>query len=254
MSGHSKLTAFLASLLMLVAIAGAPVKASTLVADLSLDEVAITTDFNGESLLLFGAVSAESESDIVVIFTGPPVPLASRRKELVSGIWMNRQTVVWQNAPSFYHIFSNRALDEVLSAEQQKNLRIGAENLGLRTRDLRLNAEEMAVWRGALARNMTARGLWQVMDENVSIIRGALFRTPVELPANIVPGDYEVRVLHVQDDKLIAEDTTYISVAKTGIGAMIYSFAHDYSIFYGFFAVCFAVFAGWLAAAAFRKR
>ena len=231
-----------------------PATASTLVADLSLDEVAITTDFNGESLLLFGAVSAGTESDIVVIFKGPPAKLASRKKELVSGIWMNRKTVVWQNAPSFYHIFSNRALDEVLSADQQKLLRIGADNLGLRTGDVRLNPADLRVWRGALARNMTARGLWQVNDGQVSIIRGALFRTPVELPANIVPGDYEVRVLHVQDNQLIAEDTTYISVAKTGIGAMIYALAHEYSIFYGFFAVCFAVFAGWLAAAAFRKQ
>ena len=231
-----------------------PATASTLVADLSLDEVAITTDFNGESLLLFGAVSAGTESDIVVIFKGPPAKLASRKKELVSGIWMNRKTVVWQNAPSFYHIFSNRALDEVLSADQQKLLRIGADNLGLRTGDVRLNPADLGVWRGALARNMTARGLWQVNDGQVSIIRGALFRTPVELPANIVPGDYEVRVLHVQDNQLIAEDTTYISVAKTGIGAMIYALAHEYSIFYGFFAVCFAVFAGWLAAAAFRKQ
>ena len=230
-----------------------PVQANTLVADLSLDEVAITTDFNGESLLLFGAVSAEQQSDIVVVFKGPSVPVASRRKELVSGIWMNRQTVVWQNAPSFYHIFSNRPLDEVLSAGQQKTLRIGAANLGLRTSDVRLNAEDMTVWRDALARNMTARGLWQINDEQVSIIRGALFRTPVELPANIVPGEYEVRVLHVRDDQLIAEDTTYISVAKAGVGAMIYALAHDYSIFYGVFAVCFAVFAGWLAAAAFRK-
>ena len=119
---------------------------------------------------------------------------------------------------------------------------------------MRLNPADLGVWRGALARNMTARGLWQVNDGQVSIIRGALFRTPVELPANIVPGDYEVRVLHVQDNQLIAEDTTYISVAKTGIGAMIYALAHEYSIFYGFFAVCFAVFAGWLAAAAFRKQ
>ena len=101
---------------------------------------------------------------------------------------------------------------------------------------------------------MTERGLWKLNERNVSIMRGALFRAPVYLPANIVPGEYEVRVLHVQNKQLIAEDTTYISVAKTGVGAMIYAFAHDYSIFYGFFAVCFAVFAGWLAAAAFRKQ
>lgn len=228
-------------------------RASTLVADLSLDEVAITTDFNGENLLLFGAVSAEQKSDIVVIFKGPPISVASRKKENVSGIWMNRQTVLWANAPSFYHVFSNRALDEVLTEAQQEALTVGVHHLELRTPDVSLNKAEAKNWRAALIRNMTARGLWQVNDEEVSIIRGALFRAPVTLPANIVPGEYEVRILHVRNDQLIAEDTTYISVAKKGVGAMIYDFAHDYSIFYGLFAVCFAVFAGWLAAAAFRK-
>ena len=142
----------------------------------------------------------------------------------------------------------------MLSREQLTSLQIGPEHIGLRTGNVGLTKKEAALWREALIRNMTERGLWQVNEQNVSIIRGALFRTPVNLPANIVPGEYEVRVLHVQNKQLIAEDTTYISVAKTGIGAMIYSLAYDYSIFYGFFAVCFAVFSGWLAAAAFRKQ
>jgi uncharacterized protein (TIGR02186 family) len=240
-------------LILAVCWAGA-LQATTLVADLDLDEVAITTDFNGESLLLFGAVSAGATSDIIVIFKGPSVPLASRKKEQVSGIWMNRQTIVWQNAPSFYHIFSNRALDEVLSEKQQASLGIGADHIGLRTNDADVGPEEMKLWHSALTRNMTERGLWQLNEQNVSIIRGALFRAPVDLPANIIPGEYEVRILHVQDNELIAEDITYISVAKTGIGAMIYSFAHNYSIFHGLFAVFFAVFSGWLAAAAFRKQ
>jgi len=37
------------------------------------------------------------------------------------------------------------------------------------------------------------------------------------------------------------------------VGAQIYRLAHEYSIFYGLFAVAFAVAAGWLASAAFRK-
>ena len=96
----------IALLLLLVGLI-TPLRATTLVADLDLDEVAITIDFNGESLLLFGAVSGEATSDIIVIFKGPDVQLVSRRKQQVSGIWMNMNTIVWQNAPSFYHIFSN---------------------------------------------------------------------------------------------------------------------------------------------------
>ena len=250
----SRLYNHLVTLLLFVASWAYPVQSSTLVADLDLEQVSITIDFNGESLLLFGAVSGGTESDIIVIFKGPDAPIALRKKERASGIWMNRQTIIWQNAPSFYHIFSNRTLDEVLSEEQQARLRIGAEHIGLRTSEVMLDKEKAKAWRSALTSNMTERGLWKLNERNVSIMRGALFRAPVYLPANIVPGEYEVRVLHVQNNQLVAEDTTYISVAKTGIGATIYAFAHDYSIFYGFFAVCFAVFAGWLAAAAFRKQ
>ena len=109
-----------------------------LVADLSSDEVSITTDFTGQNLLLFGAVSnvdttavAGRESDIIVILTGPTLPLSSRKKERVSGIWINTQTVQWRNAPSFYHILSSRPLTQILSDDKLKELRIGYQHLGL---------------------------------------------------------------------------------------------------------------------------
>ena len=94
-----------------------PVLANQVVADLSSDEVAITTDFNGQNLLLFGAVSntsaAAGDNDIIVILKGPEQPLASRKKERISGIWINRQTINWKNAPSFYHILSSRPIDQI---------------------------------------------------------------------------------------------------------------------------------------------
>ena len=61
----------------------APASANTLVADLSLEEVAITTDFNGETLLLFGAVGDARDGDIIVEFKGPVLKIASRKKKTV---------------------------------------------------------------------------------------------------------------------------------------------------------------------------
>lgn len=224
-----------------------------LVADLSLDEVAITTDFNGESLLLFGAVNDAMDDDIIVIFKGPVRKIASRKKEKVSGIWINRQTINWKNAPSFYHIYSTRPITQILNESAQAELSIGYRHLGITATQKNYSAPQLAVWREALSRNMTEKGLWKKHENTVTIVRGALFRTPVTLPANILPGDYDVRVLHIRDGQLLAEDKTSISVAKKGIGAFIYTIAHDYSIFYGIFAVVFAVCAGWLAAVAFRR-
>ena len=85
---------------------------------------------------------------------------------------------------------------------------------------------------------MIERGLWQRHDGGVTINRGVLFRTPVTLPANILPGDYDVRVLHIRDGQLIAEDRTSIQVAKRGAGAFIYRAAHEYSVFYGLICDC----------------
>ena len=76
------LRSFIASMvgLYLIFASIGPASANTLVADLSLEEVAITTDFNGKTLLLFGAVSDARDGDIIVEFKGPVLKIASRKK------------------------------------------------------------------------------------------------------------------------------------------------------------------------------
>ena len=243
-----------------LSVSTSPALSRQLVADLSSDEVSITTDFTGQNLLLFGAVSnvdtnavAGRQSDIIVILTGPTLPLSSRKKERVSGIWINTQTVQWRNAPSFYHILSSRPLSQILSDDKLKELRIGYQHLGLKSKKPDDTPQKIADWQESLSRNMTAQNLWRVDEQAVSIIRNALFRAPVSLPANIIPGEYEVRILDVRDGQLVAEDKREITVQKAGLGALIYRVAHEYSVFYGLFAVAFAVAAGWIASVAFRR-
>ena len=66
------------------------------------------------------------------------------------------------------------------------------------------------------------------------------FSHPVEHP---IPEGVSVKV----------EENTNIFVRKTGFEARIYSFAHNYSAFYGVFAIILAILAGYLAALSFRK-
>ena len=62
-----------------------------------------------------------------------------------------------------------------------------------------------------------------------------------------------MRVLHFRDGVAISEKTTDMNIKKAGLSALIYRFAHEYSAFYGLFAIAFAVASGWLAAVAFRR-
>ena len=58
-----------------------------LVVDLSDSEVEITADFNGSSVLMFGAL--DMPGDVIVVVRGPLQRQIVRRKSRVSGIWLN---------------------------------------------------------------------------------------------------------------------------------------------------------------------
>ncbi len=225
-----------------------------IVADLDQDQVQITTGFNGANLLLFGAMKRAAVDDIAIIVTGPQKTIAIRQKEKIAGIWINTDNVNAIGLPSFYRILSTRPLEEIASPSTLKVNRLNLENIAFRLdKESVLDPSDRAEWRQALIRNMGEKGLWRATSGEISIRNGLLFRANIELPANIIPGDYKVRVLQFRDNAVIEETESTIAVVKTGLSARVYKFAHEQSALYGIFAIIFAAASGWLAAAAFRK-
>lgn len=240
---------------LILLLLGGPVYAKgSLVADLDQKQVSITTDFNGAELLLFGALKLEDSDDIAIVVSGPPKSLAIRRKDKVAGIWINTENAKLVGIPSFYHILSTRPIEDIAPAEERARVRLGYTHIPF---DLasgsRIEEGEIADWKEALYRNMEASQLWGKEAGDVAVMEDVLFRTNVVLPANVIPGQYDVRIMHFRDGRMINEDVSKIEVAKRGLSAQIFAMAHDYAAFYGIFAIIFAVASGWLAAAAFRR-
>ena len=235
----------------------AAANSSRLVADLSKSNIAITSGFHGTDLLLFGAVDGAVGDDILVVISGPPTDIAQRRKANRAGIWINVETNIWQKVPSLYTILATSPIDKIASPETLTSLAIGTNNIGLK-----IAAETPVAGQPkptaskfitALQANMASINLWPDQTGNVTLTENALFRAEVKLPANILSGTYTVRVLQFRNGVAIGEDITNLYINKGGLSAGIYNFAHDYSALYGIFAILFAVAAGWLAAAAFRR-
>ena len=238
------------------------------VADLSEDLVEITSGYHGTELLLFGAYRGMPGDDLILEVRGPSIDLLQRRKEQKAGIWVNVETVKWMAVPSFYHLFSTRPLTEIAGSEALGDARIGADTLGLRMAQaaggnnghgagddsvIGAPVAGTAAQTEGLARNMTRMGLWGTKSNVVATQQDMLYRTALSLPSNVPPGAYVIRVLHFRDGVAINESKTDMNVRKAGLSALIYRFAHDYSLFYGLFAIAFAVASGWLAAVAFRR-
>ena len=250
--------AFILSFVLLIGMTSlASANSGRLVADLSKSNIAITSGFHGTDLLLFGAVDGAVGDDILVVISGPPTDIAQRRKANRAGIWINVETNIWQKVPSLYIILATSPIDKIASRETLTSLAIGTNNIGLEIAaetpipgQSKPTANEFIA---ALQANMANIDLWPRQTGNVTLTKNVLFRAEVKLPANILSGTYDVRVLQFRNGVAISEDITNLYINKGGLSAGIYNFAHNYPALYGIFAILFAVTAGWLAAVAFRR-
>ncbi|MDC0458049.1 TIGR02186 family protein [Alphaproteobacteria bacterium] len=223
-----------------------------IVADLSQENVEISTDFLGAKILLFGAYEGRKGDDIIVVVTGPKGLVTIQKKEKVLGVWVNTKKVNYINAPKYLSISSNRDIDKILNQKTQKISEIGLNNLNIRIQPgKRVRSEKE--WREALTRNMLKSKLWSLNENSISLNKNSLFRSYLSLPSNVTIGKFEVKILHYRNSKLISKETNTINVSKSGISAEIYNIAQNYSTLYGIFAVLLAVFIGWGTNLVFRK-
>ena len=223
-----------------------------IVADLSQENVKISTDFQGAKILLFGAYDGKKGDDIIVIVTGPKGLVTVQKKEKIFGVWVNTKKVNYINAPKYLSISSNRKIEDILNKKTQKISEIGLNNFNIRIQPgIKVKNEQQ--WRQALTRNMLKSSLWSVNENSVSLNRDALFRSFLELPSNVITGQFEVKILHYRNSKLVSQQINSINVSKSGISAEIYSIAQNYSTLYGVFAVFLAILVGWGSNLVFRK-
>lgn len=239
-----------------------PLEAQPVVMDLSKHSVAITANFDGSDILLFGGT--QGESDVIAIVRGPQSSRIVRRKERKMGVWVNGDAIQFDEVPSFYAVAATRPPVEMLPAELLESYAIGAENLTLTANLEKTNLAKGAgmitldeptkkEFRQALIRNMRRLELYNEDIFPIKVLGNALFRVSLHFPTNVPVGSYNVRILLVRDGEVVSTGTTYMEVGKSGIEASVYDFAHRYPPAYGLVAILIAVAAGWLASAAFRK-
>lgn len=227
------------------------------IAALSHNNVAITADFDGSEILIFGAIKRDApiiegeELDIIITVAGPSLPVLVRRKARVLGIWVNTDAVEVDAAPSFYAIATTSPLEEILSqtADLRHDITI---NKAVRSVGAPSNITDSENFTEALIRIRGEEKLYQLLEGAVDLSSDTLFRTSIALPANLTEGTYKTRFLLVRDGKVVNQTEASIEVRKVGLERWLYNLAHQHSLIYGIMSLFIAIFAGWGASAIFR--
>src|SRR5690606_23924716 len=111
------------------------------------------------------------------------------------------------------------------------------------------NREE---YRVAVARVREAEGFYSVLPNAVRIIENTLFETSIDLPADLIEGDYTARIFLIRDKQVLDVFTDTIEVRRAPLGRFIYIAAMEHAPLYGAASLALALAAGWLASAFFR--
>lgn len=242
--------------LLLVLTASPLPAAETVVTGVSTDNIALNATFDGSELFVFGAIRREAPPPegpvgIVITVKGPPRTVKVQEKARRFGIWMNAETVRVRQAPSFYAIATTGPLDEMLSETERLRYQIGMDEAVRRVAG-NPEVDDASTFTDALVRLRMADGTYQALDGEVAVAEETLFRTRIELPANLVEGDYKAEFFLVRDRKVISAAASTIRVEKTGLERWLYNMARNRPFLYGLMSVALALAAGWIAAEGFR--
>lgn len=229
---------------------GAP---SGLAAAVTDDVIAVTSDFRGARITVFGATPARrAPGDVVVAIRGPGAPITVMRKRRTGILWLNRDPVAFADAPSFHAVVSAKPLVQIASTRDIWELGLDPAAQARLTTPTPPDADP-SDYRQGLVRLQRARGLYQEVPRGLVLRPGGLFKAQVALPANAPPGAYRADVYLFRNGRLQASETATILISRQGLEQTVYALAQERPLIYGLFTVALALSAGLVAALIFRR-
>ena len=254
----------IALILMILVAAGTtgPANAERLVVSLSNHRVAVTSNFVGEELVLFGTIEPDSAAmplhppyDLVVTVSGPRQTLRTRRKQRMAGIWVNVDSREFVGVPTYLAVLSNRPVTEIAREDTLRRLQIGLDNFLLPQRIGSDFADTVRddPFRSAFVRLENQQGLYRESGTAVTFLTPTVFRAAIPMPAAVLTGNYGIEVELFAAGVLVARTNSALEVIKAGFEQYVADAARDYGLFYGAATAMMALLIGWFASLVFAR-
>ena len=245
----------LPALLLLLTAARDPV----LVPDVSQHTVAITQDFDGADLYLFGAIippdgaaGRQRDYDIAVVLEGPERPIVLREKSRIAGMWLNAGSTTFQSAPGFYAVASSRPIARIVPPQTAAIYELGLKNLQLSPSGS-IDPASQTRFASGLAGLMARHGLYGEDNNGVTITGGVLYRAQIFLPSSVPVGTYTAETFAIAHGKVVASALSRVEVTKQGFARAVANYARHDGLSYGLLTISVSLLMGWVAGRLFSR-
>lgn len=227
---------------------------------LSTESIAITSNFAGTNLTIFGSldnadplIQRQGRYDIIVILQGPTRDLVVRKKERYLGVWVNAVSETFMGVPLSYSLASTRNLQDIATEQTLRQLSVGVQNINLHPQDPSDSDGNVTIFGDELRQIRTQQGYFTQRIGDVRFLSRTLFRATLSLPANVPVGRHRARALLFRQGVFLREVDASLEIVKAGFEQSVHDAAIKHSLAYGLFAVFLAVFTGWFGRLLFKK-
>ena len=205
-----------------------------LVTRLGVDHVDVTTRFEGESILVFGAVPPGS--DVVIRMVSPEQELDLSRKVQLGPVWLEDGHLDLNGVPGLVYLLSTRPLERLLDESDRTalGLTLGSPlaSAGI-AGDRAGEPSAPSDWRAALLRLKRLRGSYLEDGQGVGLDDGRLFHARLDLPAESPLGLYRVSVYLVRDGEVVRRQEKTLVVQAVRLQHWLGHVAHAYPWTFG---------------------
>jgi len=220
------------------------------------DHIKIDFFYHGSTVSISGI--SDPGTDLIIKVASPEGHEALKEKGKVGGIlWMNVETMKFENVPNLYTIHSTKKLDDIINRDEMDKYVIGLPALGRHAViEPVANAAEKDRWFNEFINYKeksslynTTEGKIEMKEENGKQSYYILTQWPYQAP----PGDYIVTVYAVKDGKVVEQAESRVQVEQAGVVKTLAVMAKNNAAVYGLLSILAALGAGFGVGLIFRK-
>ena len=115
-----------------------------------------------------------------------------------------------------------------------------------------MHIEDSQSFTEAVIRIRKDQRLYQLLENEIVVDQSTLFRTAIDMPANLTEGDYFTQIFLTRDGKIVSQFETIIDVKKVGLERFLFNLSRQNPLIYGLLSLAIAIIAGWTASSFFR--
>ena len=222
-----------------------------LIIDAALDQVDITTGFDGAKLVVYGVKRVDG--DLAIVVRGPDKYHTVRKKDQIMGVWMNVEAIEFKNVSSYYDYAVSANETKLAEVSLLQENKVGLNALSYEVADDDEDPEEVRAFHESLIRLQQGSGLLPLEAQPVRYLDDGFFKVVFDLPANVPIGLFQIEGFVFDDGDIVAKDTIDLNVGQVGLSANIYKFAHTQPWMYAIVILLIASASGLFAHYAMRK-